>query len=97
LFFTRFYYFTLTSNYGDVPVLLHSPGITDVTIAATPQKGVYQQVEKDMKDAETLLTNYTSATLGYNDVATLTAVQAMLARVYFILGRLPAKRSKQIQ
>jgi len=39
LFFTRVLLFTLTSNDGDVPVLLHSPGITDVTIGATPQKG----------------------------------------------------------
>jgi len=89
LFLRGFYYFTLTSNYGDVPVLLHSPGITDVTLAATPQAGVYQQVEKDMKDAETLLKNYTSSALGYNDVVTVTAVQAMLARVYLYWAGYP--------
>jgi hypothetical protein len=89
LFLRGYYYFLLTSNYGDVPVVLHSPGITDVTIVPTPQKGVYQQAEKDMKDAEGLLQNYTSASLGYNDVVTLTAVQATLARVYLYWAGYP--------
>lgn len=95
LFLRGYYYFLLTSNYGDVPVLLHSPGISDVTIAATPQKGVYQQIEKDMQAAEILLQNYTSATLGYNDVVTLTAVQAVLARVYLYWAGYPQNETSK--
>lgn len=89
LFLRGFLYFILTSNYGDVPLVLTPLAISDVTLAATPQKQVYEQIEKDMKEAETLLQDYTVAKLGYNDVVTLTAVQAMLTRVYLYWAGYP--------
>lgn len=89
LFLRGFLYFILTSNYGDVPLILNPLGISDVTVPAAPQRQVYEQIEKDMKEAETLLQDYTVAKLGYNDVVTLTAVQAMLARVYLYWAGYP--------
>ncbi len=89
LFLRGYYYFLLASNYGDVPLILHSPAISDVNVPAAAQKDVYVQIEKDMKAAEGLLANYTLAKLGYNDVVTLTAVQAVLARVYLYWAGYP--------
>lgn len=89
LFLRGFYYFMLTSNYGDVPLVLHVPAINEVTIPATPQKDVYTQIVADMKAAEVLLKDVSSASLGYNDVVTVTAVQAMLARVYLYWAGYP--------
>lgn len=89
LFLRGYFYFLLTSNYGDVPLILRPLALNEVNIPATPQKGVYEQIEKDMKEAETLLTGYTSNKLGYNDVVTQTAVQAILARVYIYWAGYP--------
>lgn len=97
LFLRGFLYFTLTSNYGDVPLILRSLGINETTIPATPQKDVYVQIEKDMKEAEVLLKNFTAAKLGYNDVATLSAVQAMLARVYIYWAGYPVNDVSKYQ
>lgn len=89
LFLRGFLYFILTSNYGDVPLVLSPLEISEVTQAAAPQKQVYEQIEKDMKEAEVLLKDFTVAKVGYNDVVTLTAVQAMLARVYLYWAGYP--------
>lgn len=89
LFLRGYYYFLLTSNYGDVPLILHSPAITDVNVVATPQVQVYTQIVTDMQQAETLLQGRTAASLGYNDVVTQTAVQAVLARVYLYWAGYP--------
>ncbi|WP_162946185.1 RagB/SusD family nutrient uptake outer membrane protein [Chitinophaga barathri] len=91
LFLRGFLYFILTSNYGDVPLVLTPLSISEVTLAATPQKQVYEQIEKDMKEAEVLLKDFTLTKTGYNDVVTLTAVQAMLARVYLYWAGYPQK------
>lgn len=91
LFLRGYYYFLLTMHFGKVPLILHVPNVTDVNIAATSQDSIYQQIETDMKEAESLLQeeNYTSDKLGYNDVVTLTAVQAILARVYMYWAGYP--------
>jgi hypothetical protein len=89
LFLRGFLYFTLTSNYGDLPLILRPLAINETTIPATPQKDVYAQIEKDMKEAEVLLKDYTAAKLGYNELATVSAVQAMLARVYIYWAGYP--------
>nr|WP_295876304.1 RagB/SusD family nutrient uptake outer membrane protein [uncultured Chitinophaga sp.] len=89
LFLRGFFYFILTSNYGDVPLVLRPLAINEVNVAAAKQAEVYAQVEKDMKEAETLLKDYTVIQAKYNDVVTLTAVQAMLARVYLYWAGYP--------
>ncbi|UYQ92087.1 RagB/SusD family nutrient uptake outer membrane protein [Chitinophaga horti] len=89
IFLRGYYYFLLTHNYGDVPLVLRTLAINEVNIPAAPQKQVYEQIEKDMKEAEVLLKDYTSAKLGYNDVVTLTAVQSVLARVYLYWAGYP--------
>lgn len=89
LFLRGYYYFLLTSNFGDVPLILHSPAITDVNTTATAQVQVYTQIVADMKQAESLLQGRTVVSVGYNDVVTQTAVQAILARVYLYWAGYP--------
>lgn len=95
LFLRAYNYFLLTTNFGDVPLILKQPSVTDVTIAATPQAGVYAQIEADLKEAETLLQGRTLASMGYNDQVSITAVQAMLARVYLYWAGYPVNDSSK--
>jgi hypothetical protein len=89
LFLRAYNYFLLTTNFGDVPLILHSPAISDVNIPATPQADIYAHIVSDLKEAETLLKGRTVASLGYNDQVTITAVQAMLAKVYLYWAGYP--------
>ncbi|RPE07967.1 RagB/SusD family nutrient uptake outer membrane protein [Chitinophaga lutea] len=81
LFLRSFYYFMLVSNWGDVPLILQPvKSAAGNDIARTPAKDVYEQVVKDMKEAETLVPTIT--TMGYGGRITKSAVRGMLARVY---------------
>lgn len=97
LFLRGFLYFILTSNYGDVPLVLHTPAISDVNMAPAKQADLYAFIEKDMKDAEVLLKDYTVTQAKFNDVVTLTAVQAMLARVYLYWAGYPQRNTAKYQ
>lgn len=99
LFLRGYFYFLLTMHYGKMPLILHVPGISDVNIPANEQSEIYAQIEADMKEAEALLAeeNYTSARVGYNDVVTLTAVQAILARVYLYWAGYPLYNTDKYQ
>lgn len=97
LFLRGFLYFILTSNYGDVPVVLHTPAINDVNIPQVKQADVYVQIEKDMKEAEVLLKDYTITQAKFNEVVTLSAVQAMLARVYLYWAGYPQNNTAKYQ
>lgn len=91
LFLRAYNYFILTTNFGEVPIILHSPKITETNIPASTQAEVYQQIVTDLKEAEVLLQGFTSASLNYNDVVTITAVQAMLAKTYLYWAGYPVK------
>lgn len=91
LFLRAYNYFLLTTNFGEVPLVLHTPAITETSIPAASQAALYQQMEADLKEAETLLKDRTVAVLGYNDVVTETAVQAMLAKLYLYWASYPLK------
>ncbi len=82
LFLRGYYYFLLTSNFGDVP-LITTPtvSVTNVSIARTPLKEVYAQILKDMTEAERLLETQTSTKLGFAGKVSRSAVQGLLARV----------------
>lgn len=97
MFLRGYCYFLLTSNWGNVPLILHQPAITDVNVVPTAQKDVYTQIESDMKAAESLLQTQTSIKLGYNDVVTQEGVQAMLARVYLYWAGYPLNNTAKYQ
>lgn len=97
LFLRAYNYFILTTNFGKVPLILHSPAINEVNIPEASQESIYQQIETDLKEAETLLAGRTVASLGYNDVVTETAVQAMLAKVYLYWAGYPLNNTGKYQ
>jgi hypothetical protein len=84
-------YFYLVNYYGDVPLVLTTDFQINAHIARTPKSAVYDQMIKDLTDAEAGLTdNYLGP-----DLATVTnervrpnkaAAEALLARVYLYLG-----------
>lgn len=80
LFLRAYYYFVLTSYWGDVPLkLLPSSSLNDVDIARTPAKDIYTQVIKDMTAAEGIVNDIT--TWGYGGRVSKSAVRGILARV----------------
>ena len=80
LFLRAYYYFLLTSNFGDVPLILEPTGsVNNPEIARTPLKDVYAQILADMTTAEGLVKPITA----YNHAGRVSksAVQGILARV----------------
>ncbi len=81
-FIRALYYFNLVRLYGGVPIILQEPTAlsnSDIQVPRNTAEEVYQQIIKDLKDAEAL-----PATYGANDIGRATggAAKALLARVY---------------
>ncbi len=97
LFLRGYYYFLLVSNFGDVPLILEpTKSVTNVSIARTPLKQVYQQVLADMTEAETLLQTQTSTSLKFAGKVSKSAVQGVLARVCLTMAGEPLKDVSKI-
>jgi starch-binding outer membrane protein, SusD/RagB family len=90
LFLRAYYYYLLVINYGDVPLKLTSTtGVADSKLLRTSSKLVYEQILKDMTEAQTILPKI--STLGYNGKVSKTAAQAILARVCLSMAGEPLK------
>lgn len=90
LFLRGYYYFLLTTFYGEVPLKLtptESP--SDNYLPKAKLADIYAQIVKDMKEAEELVHGIEAFT--YNERITKTAVQAILARVYLKMAGEPLK------
>jgi hypothetical protein len=88
LFLRAYYYFILVDLYGAVPLKLNStkspddPNIPQSTVAQ-----IYEQIVKDMKEAELLVNPITLNPS--NELISKTGVQAILARVYLTMAGAP--------
>lgn len=90
LFARGYCYFFLVTQWGALPIRLEpTPDANDVDVPRTPIKGVYQQILKDMTDAEKLVPTTASANYGCAGYIAKTGVQAMLARVCLTMGGHP--------
>lgn len=88
LFLRGFYHFLLVSNYGDVPLKLASTtDINNVRIPRTPAAEVYNQIIKDMTDAESKVLK--ASTIGNSSHVSQTAIWGMLARVCLYMAGKP--------
>jgi len=88
LFLRGFYYFTLVQYFGDVPLkLTPTESIGEIDIARTPAKQVYDQIIKDMKDAESRVK--TATTINNSGEISKSAVRGILARVYLTMAGAP--------
>lgn len=99
-FFLRaFSYFYLVNLYGDVPLVLTSDYKVNSNIGRTKASEVYNQIIKDLNNAETLLNkNYVGNTvLNSSDRRTIpnkAAAKALLARVYLFTKDWPNAEKK---
>lgn len=89
-YFTRaLCYFTLVNFYGDAPLALTTNYQVNSTLARSPQADVYQQMVKDLKQAQALLSaDYKD---GYGTITTArvrpnkAVATALLAKVYLYM------------
>src|SRR6195952_1936755 len=78
-FMRGFFYYSLATLYGNVPIMLHTPKPTDYP-PTSPQDSVFSQAERDLTDATTALPiSYDANNIGR---ATKGAAYAMLGKAY---------------
>ncbi len=88
LFMRGYYYFMLVDEFGEVPLkLASSKSPEDPYLTSSPIKEIYEQIVKDMKEAEDLVKSVSD--YGYNTRITKTTVQGILARVYLTMAGSP--------
>jgi len=87
--FTRaFSYFYLVNLFGDVPLVLTVDFNRTAGMGRTPKDEVYQQIVKDLTDAQAALPeDYSYGVDGQRVVPNKYAATAMLARVYLYMGK----------
>lgn len=90
LFLRGYYYYLLTSFFGEVPLKL-TPTLSanDSYLAKSSLTDIYCQIVKDMQDAENLVLDIDI--LGSNERISRTGVQAVLARVFLKMAGEPLK------
>ncbi len=96
LFLRGYYYFLLVQSFEGVPLVLKSAnsiGETDVPRASI--KEVYEQVLKDMKEAEVLVPDI--KTLGFGGRVNKSAVRGILARVCLYMAGYPLKDESKFE
>lgn len=96
LFLRAYMYFLLVTQWGDVPLKLEpTMDSRKVNHAAAPARMVYEQVLRDLKEANSLVNTY--AENGTCVRVSKTAVQAMLARVCLKMAGEPLKDASRLQ
>lgn len=85
-FVRAFSYFYLTNLFGDVPLALTIDFNQTQNIAKTPQKLVYQQIVKDLTDAQAALPAAYVNGVNTRIRPNKWAATALLARVYLYMG-----------
>ncbi len=88
LFLRSYYYFLLVQYWGDVPLLLKTAKTpADAQVGETSSKEIYEQIIKDMTEAEGLVLPIT--TLNYSGRVSKSAVRGILARVCLHMAGYP--------
>lgn len=95
-FLRGYYHFILAQWFGDIPLHLKaSASYEDGIRERTPVKQVYDQIIKDMTEADSLLYDQTTTTLGYPERVTSDAVEGILARVCLFAAGEPVNDTKR--
>jgi len=90
LFLRAYYYYLLTINWGDVPLILEPVRTTKGNnVPQTASADVYERIVNDMQEAEKLVPKITA--LGYGGRVNKSAVRGILARVYLSWAGYPVK------
>ncbi|MFY7890310.1 MAG: RagB/SusD family nutrient uptake outer membrane protein [Spirosomataceae bacterium] len=97
-FLRGYYHFILAQWFGDIPLHLKaSASYEDGIRERTPVKQVYDQIIKDMTEADSLLYDQTTTKLGYPERVTSDAVEGILARVCLFAAGEPVNDTKRYQ
>ncbi len=93
-FLRAYYYFILSSMWGDVPLRL--TGFTSVdqemSMPATPKEEVFDFIIREMEEAEAMV--YPATNFSHMGRVTKTTVQGILARVYLKQAGYPINKGK---
>lgn len=94
LFLRGYYYYLLTTFFGEVPLKL-TPTLSanDSYLAKSPLTDIYKQIVEDMQNAEELVLDIN--VLGSNERISKTGVQAILARVFLKMAGEPLKDERR--
>jgi len=96
LFLRGYYHFMLVKNWGDIPLMTNSvDGPADIYFERAPAKDVYEQITKDMIEAEGLVK--TAGEVGHGGRINKSAVRGILARVYLHWAGYPVKDESKYQ
>jgi hypothetical protein len=87
-FLRAYFYFILVQNFGGVPLRKEpTPSVTDVNLARTPAKEVYDFIIAEMTEAEALVAPMTAYT--NSERVSQSTVQGLLARVCLFKAGFP--------
>lgn len=96
LFLRGYYYFLLVQSFEGVPLVLKSANsISETDVPRASIKEVYEQVLKDMKEAEVLVPDI--KTLGFGGRVNKSAVRGILARVCLYMAGYPLKDESKFE
>lgn len=96
LFLRAYYYFMLVQYYGGVPLkLTPTSSIANTDLARATTREVYDQILKDMTEAEKLVPGI--KTLGFSGRVSKSAVRGILARVNLHMAGHPLKDASRLE
>lgn len=96
LFLRGYLYFLLAQNFGGVPLKTESSkSVVDVHIPRASLKEIYEQVLKDMTEAEGLVQDI--SVLGFGGRVSKSAVRGILMRVNLYMAGYPLKETARFQ
>jgi tetratricopeptide (TPR) repeat protein len=87
-FMRAWYYFNLVRTFGDVPLVLSST-IETTVLARTPKAQIYDQIIKDLTEAEAVLPKPSQYAAADHGRATQGAAQAYLGKAYLYMKNFP--------
>jgi len=86
-FFRAFFNFYLVNLFGDVPLITNTNYKTNTLAPQAPMASIYQSIEDDLKDAQSVLPEDYSAGNGERIRINKWAATALLARVYLYTNK----------
>lgn len=94
LFLRGYYYYMLVVRFGDIPLKIEpTKNPNDIHIPKTSTVKIYEQILKDMMEAEAKVN--TSTSLGYSSRISKTIVQGILARVCLQMAGYPLFKTEK--
>ncbi len=87
-FLRAFYYFSLVSDFGDIPLrIVPTPSVNDVDVPRTSQREVYNFIVREMEEAEGMVK--TATQIGFGGRVSKSAVRGLLAKVNLKMAGAP--------